>query len=107
MHPKQVTLEFKQPALNIKTAVQGVLESWDISKEDQASNVIHAYSEYNEGLSKDISISHSFNLQNTQEEMCRFLIVRISANAIGNYLTTISIKRWTHQFQQKRLQTIS
>ena len=107
MHPKEVTLEFKQPALNIKTAVLGVLESWDISKETQSGNLIHTYSEHNEGLSKDNSISHSFTSQNAEAEMCRFLLVRISANAIGNHLTKISIKRWTHQFQQKRLRAIS
>jgi len=107
MHPKEVTLEFKQAALDIETAIQGVLESWDISKETQPVNAIHAYLEHNKQLSKDNSISHSFTLQNAQGEMCRFLLVRISTNAIGNHLTKISIKRWTHQFQQKRLQAIS
>ena len=103
MHPKQVTLEFKHSALNIKTEVQGVLESWDISKETQTDNIIHAYSQHNNGLSKDASISHSFASQNAEAEMCRFLLVGISTNAIGNHLTMISVKRWIHQFQQKRL----
>ena len=107
MHPKEVKLEFKQSPLNITTAVQGVLESWNISKETQAGNVIHAYSEQKNRLCKDAEISHSFTSQNVEAEMCRFLLVRIFSNAIGNHLTKIYIKRWTDQFQQKRLQSIS
>ena len=107
MYPKEVTLEFKQPTLNIKTAIQGVIESLDISKETQSVNVMHAYLEHNEETSKPNSISHTFTLQNNQEEMCRFLVVRISANATGNLLTKISIKRWIQQFQQRRLRSIS
>ena len=105
IHPKQVTLEFKKPALNIKTAIQGVLESWDIYKETKTANIIHALSKCYKGCSNDTStINHSFSSQNPEAEMCRFLIARISVNAIGNQLMKISIKRWTHQFQQKRLQ---
>lgn len=104
IHPKQVTLEFKKPAMNIKTAIQGVLESWDIYKETETANIIHALPECDKGCSNDTStINHSFSSQDPEAEMCRFLIARISANAIGNQLMKISVKRWTHQFQQKRL----
>ena len=52
IYPKDVTLEFNPPAINIRTSVHGVLESWDVSKVIQAGNVIHAYSEHSDGISK-------------------------------------------------------
>ena len=103
MHLKEVTLEFKRPALNIKTSVQGVLESWDSSKETRADDAIKAYSEQNNGKSKNTSINHSFISRNNKDEMSRFLIVRIFSNSDGNHLSRISIKRWAHQFNYQRL----
>ena len=94
IHPKQITLEFQQPVANIKTTVQGVLESWDICKRSQPGNVINALSGRNCKPSKDTSIEHSFGSQKVYTEMCRYLIVRISANTTRNNLKTIKIKRW-------------
>ena len=106
MHPQEVTLKFKESARNIKSTVQGVLESWDISKDIQTGNIVNALFKHYDGPSGDTSISHSFASQNNRAEMCRFLIVRISASAIGNHLATVRIRRWIYQFQENRLQTI-
>jgi tetratricopeptide (TPR) repeat protein len=101
MHPNQITLEFEQPALNIKTAVQGVLESWDVYKDTQEVNIIHGLFLRDAGSSKSTTIRHSFAARKSHEEMCRFLLVKVSANAIGNHLTAIHITRWVHQYPGK------
>ena len=101
VHPKEISLEFSLATHNIKTAVQGVFESWEVSNEMQVVNVINAYSSHACGLSTDTSIIHSFTEQEALAEKCRFLLLRMSVNAGGNHLMTIGIKRWIHRFQRK------
>ena len=68
--------------------------------------MVNAFTVYADGPTTGSSISHLFAMQKTQQEVCRFLIVRMSADSIANCLTTISVKRRTSQFHRERLLTL-
>ena len=96
MHLKEVTLEFDNSILGLKTAVQGVLEPWGICFEQKSDNILHAVPGLGVGFSRSNFITHSFEFRNKDEEMCRFLVVMISVAAEGNRLVKANIKRWVH-----------
>ena len=102
MHPKEVSLTFKKNTSEIRTAVQYILEPWDGPQKARTENIINAHSKPTLRASENNSINHSFTLQKISDQMSKLLIIRISANAHGNYLTKISIKRWIKQYQHER-----
>ena len=95
IYPKEITLEFKQPIHGIQAMVLGIQESWDIAKKAEQSNTTHAYSQHSCTFSQSKLSVHSFDTpQSIQEKMCRYLMVRMTANVKGNHLCSISMKRW-------------
>ena len=93
LQPQEVALGFMHPVNGIKTSIQGVLESWDISKEIDSNNIINSSLGPRHDLSLEADASHLFSARSVDDRMCRFLIINISTTLESNHLARIGIKR--------------
>ena len=94
IHPKCITLKFKQSLIDIKTSVQVVCESWNVADHVESGNV---YSSRFQRSIEDDSMSlvcHDFSRVTPNSFKSRFVLVRISASNCFNSMSSIAISRW-------------